>query len=636
MDNWTLLGKDVATLVTLDLLRVIFLNGTLQVWIRRKVHRAWRKRQRRLAVTQSASAPVGLIFARKSGLIPPTHDLTIRGIPNYGQTCFLNSVLQALTSLQPFLTYLERIVQLQHQQPSRECFSNVLWNLLQGLQHESLPRIDAREILARIGQHHQQFKSRHGGLVGKEQQDAQELLQALLDMVITDARLSKGSSLESSILSSDENEEFLSLSDFLVEMDKEQKTLLTFISEQNGHVNGGREELKVHDASKAYNGNHDSHSDLRLEEKKQEDFEDAREWRHANHANSLISPPFLTDGNETSEDATCNRDASERPLLSASTMLMLQTLSSVMPSPLSGWLGSTLQCCTCHHVRPIQNAPFLDIPIVPTSVSNFLSGSRGVQMPSSRLPACSLAQCLKEFTTVERVKDVECRNCTIRRDIAQLEEEVFMLQGAVTTLQSRKKIEQVEGLQHELAQQEFKLAILMNMDPDGCNDIQNLTASLDEMALGVGSRKTLERGYAKKCLLFTRCPNVLCLHVQRRYYDPVTNQMAKTMQHVDFPEVLDLSPYCAYGGGEKGMPSWAGRGSGSGMSGGEQSKGTLYRLMSVIEHCGSAFAGHYQTYRRVRTSDAERWVLISDQSITPIHWRDVRSSQAYMLFYESL
>jgi hypothetical protein len=123
---------------------------------------------------------------------------------------------------------------------------------------------------------------------------------------------------------------------------------------------------------------------------------------------------------------------------------------------------------------------------------------------------------------------------------------------------------------------------------------------------------------------------------QRRYYDPATGQMSKTNQHVDFPEVLDLSPYCAYGGGKEGMPSWAGRGSGSGISGGEISKGKLYRLMSVIEHRGNAFAGHYQTYRRVRSGDAGRWVLISDQNITPIRWRDVRSSQAYMLFYESL
>jgi hypothetical protein len=113
--------------------------------------------------------------------------------------------------------------------------------------------------------------------------------------------------------------------------------------------------------------------------------------------------------------------------------------------------------------------------------------------------------------------------------------------------------------------------------------------------------------------------------------------MAKTIQHVDFPEVLDLSPHCAYGGGKKGMLTWAGRGSGSGMCGDDKrSKGTPYKLMSVIEHRGSAFAGHHQTYQRVHSSNAERWVLISNQPITLIPWRVVQNSQAYMLFYKSL
>ena len=40
----------------------------------------------------------------------------IQGIPNFGQTCFMNSVLQSLASLEPFLAYLYRIIQVHHDQ----------------------------------------------------------------------------------------------------------------------------------------------------------------------------------------------------------------------------------------------------------------------------------------------------------------------------------------------------------------------------------------------------------------------------------------------------------------------------------------------------------------------------------------
>lgn len=166
--------------------------------------------------------------------------------------------------------------------------------------------------------------------------------------------------------------------------------------------------------------------------------------------------------------------------------------------------------------------------------------------------------------------------------------------------------------------------------------------TMDEIYFGVEKRKPVKRVTAQKCLLFTRLPNVLCLHVQRRYYDSSTDRMAKTRQHVSFPEVLDLSPYCAYGGGKQGMPSWAGSGVSNITSAGEspnkRSSCKLYRLMSVIEHLGNAYSGHYQTYRRFRSSDGstDEWVQISDQSITPIRWSAVQRCQAYMLFYEAM
>lgn len=77
------------------------------------------------------------------------------GIPNYGLTCFLNSVLQALASLEPFMVFLEHLVELK---------------------------------LEVVSQSHPQFKAQYGAVMNTEQQDAQELLQAALGMVVAEGQ----------------------------------------------------------------------------------------------------------------------------------------------------------------------------------------------------------------------------------------------------------------------------------------------------------------------------------------------------------------------------------------------------------------------------------------------------------------
>ena len=81
------------------------------------------------------------------------------------------------------------------------------------------------------------------------------------------------------------------------------------------------------------------------------------------------------------------------------------------------------------------------------------------------------------------------------------------------------------------------------------------------------------------------------------------------MQHINFPELLDLGDYCAYGGGggetigqnvplsnngnKRGSVDCDGSVIGSFTT---DQKPILYRLMSVIEHRGNVYAGHYLTF----------------------------------------
>lgn len=69
-----------------------------------------------------------------------------------------------------------------------------------------------------------------------------------------------------------------------------------------------------------------------------------------------------------------------------------------------------------------------------------------------------------------------------------------------------------------------------------------------------------------------------------------------------------------------------------------------YGLRAVIVHLGAVNSGHYVTYRRGPPppgpeGDAlygKKWYLTSDDQVEQTSWPVVRSSHAYMLFYERL
>jgi ubiquitin carboxyl-terminal hydrolase 1 len=303
-------------------------------------------------------------------------------------------------------------------------------------------------------------------------------------------------------------------------------------------------------------------------------------------------------------------------------------------------------------VRPIQNAPFLDIPVVPTSVPNYLAkahhpAARPPPPNTSPLPACTLDQCLADFTSVERVQDVECRPCTLQKEVEDLEEEALLLRGAIESMEKQIKqkggdpSDQVKCLHEDLSKIEIRLFQLKTLDPDE-EESSLFEQTLDndpwlediDGTVAPKKKRTLERCDAKKCLVLTRCPSILCCHVQLRYFDATTNRMEKCVQFVEFPQELDLSPYCVYG--PRASTPWA--------AGSQKEQHCMdrssdiggkmpYRLLAIIEHRGNAHSGHYVSYRRDHSG---KWFRISDSNVTPISWRQVRTCQAYMLFYEGM
>jgi len=367
--------------------------------------------------------------------------------------------------------------------------------------------------------------------------------------------------------------------------------------------------------------------------------------------------------------------------LSKAMQIMMTTISSISPSPLSGWCGSALMCRACRRVRPIHNTLFFDIPVVPTAVSQYVSrrsyhhspGEPPLK-PGARAPPCRLEECLEDFSSIERVHDVECKNCTIQAEIREQESEKEWqektIQGLLQSRRAKQRTNQpptdaattaagamstknsaadeFQHLRDELLAIEARLEMLRKIDPDDDEPIPALNH--DCLGGGGGSDDAkapenhipLKRSDAFKCLLLSRLPSVLSIHVQRRYFDPATGQESKTMQHVVFPEILDVAPYCAYGGAVRPEAPFAGTVNNS--SNGDGAGGGLiltapinYRLMSVVEHRGGAHSGHYVCFRRDPSSSCgTRWLWISDDTVRPCDWDTVRRCQAYMLFYEAI
>lgn len=145
-----------------------------------------------------------------------------------------------------------------------------------------------------------------------------------------------------------------------------------------------------------------------------------------------------------------------------------------------------------------------------------------------------------------------------------------------------------------------------------------------------GSQKVYTDGL--KQMLISSPPPVLTLHLKR--FQQVGFSVCKVNRHVQFPQVLDLAPYCT--ANCKGVP--------------EGQAQVLYSLYGIVEHSGTMRSGHYTAYVKARPAcptssnglpaPAEpvrgSWFHASDSSVQPVTESKAQGSQAYLLFYERM
>ncbi|KAL7574245.1 hypothetical protein ACA910_012500 [Epithemia clementina (nom. ined.)] len=687
---------------------------------------------------------------------------TIRGIPNFGQTCFLSSVLQSLASLTAFNIYLSTHIRsagikqrsfssFQFNDESNGSSSHYLTRLLwEGLQHingktesASTSAWDPRALLDVVGQSHKQFESIH------QQQDAQELLTALLDVLVQEQELRRSlrpvrrknrSWLGPRLPTTPEPEpvhfsysppaaawaispSFLrlqlaafvpgasaaSLSDEAVDetgydfdddmisvassaresarlrrrrrsqsvcdSSSNKTSLANYEQPDKGWSTDTAKLPEMNGTSEKMNGSfattkdHTLTSTNRGEEKKQEEFEQHVPRKQSEGDLTMVSfaeNDELDNENDSETVSALSSSGIIRPVshtpshLTAATQMrqpQLRSSAERLAMPLCGWMGSTLQCRTCCYVRPIQNVPFIDISVIPTGVARPYAASKD----GSNKP-CTVEECLSDFTKVERVEQVDCPSCTKQEHETKVQEEVdfwqFTLDDATNIQQTKlrrgcsAKCGDLQSIREELDRHSETLRQWRQINCDDADCASQISKLLGtERSDGKPPSNILLRRDASKCLFLTRLPPVLCLHVQRRYYDAQTARLSKTTQPVLFDEYLNVAPYCAYttslssnGPGSPGCfqkhraaaPSWIAGSPTTAITGPSAHIGTqrqiYYRLMAVLEHFGGANSGHYVCYRRSPTGE---WWYVSDNIVRQVSWQRVRQCQAYMLFYEN-
>ncbi|KAJ8391463.1 hypothetical protein AAFF_G00089370 [Aldrovandia affinis] len=138
---------------------------------------------------------------------------------------------------------------------------------------------------------------------------------------------------------------------------------------------------------------------------------------------------------------------------------------------------------------------------------------------------------------------------------------------------------------------------------------------------------------ALKQMLISSPPPVLTLHLKR--FQQISYSVCKVNRHVQFPQILDLAPFCSVNC--KNVP--------------EGQTQVLYSLYGIVEHSGTMRSGHYTAYVKARPStlttslngptaqgESEAlqgsWYHVSDTSVQLVPETKVQSSQAYLLFYE--
>jgi ubiquitin carboxyl-terminal hydrolase 1 len=288
-------------------------------------------------------------------------------------------------------------------------------------------------------------------------------------------------------------------------------------------------------------------------------------------------------------------------------------------NPLEGRIAQRVGCLACGHSDGISLIPF-----------NCLT------LPLGPYPSYHLSECLDEFTHLEVIDGVECRQCTLQDARSGLER---LLSRQLTPHLAESVQDRIAAIDKALAEDDFSDDTLTNR----CKIPKTRWAS---------SRKS-------KQTVIARPPKCLAVHVNRSVFDEMTGNLYKNQADVRFPTTLDLGPWCV-----NDAPLTPGHESRRHTNDPTPtvhsiadprismlpprsldptrrapSSPWLYELRAAVVHYGRHENGHYVCYRKYPSMATKPnfpgWWELSDHDVERVSESSVRQQgNVFMLFYE--
>lgn len=257
-------------------------------------------------------------------------------------------------------------------------------------------------------------------------------------------------------------------------------------------------------------------------------------------------------------------------------------------TPFDGKFAMRVGCLNCGDMEGIR-----------TGIISSVDLSLDLEMSKT-----SLDDLLKSYTAMEQIPGVECYRCSLneyRIDLQKKIEDSSNDKNEVLVNAFKKRVKEVDEV------------LLKKVIDD------NVYKRLKFPSYKVQADKTKQTMFARPN------PDVLMIHINRSVFDLRTGIARKNFASVDFPVVLDLTQFTADPSDPANNdPRYS-------MHGLATEEKDLYDLKAAVVHYGSAYFGHYISFRKFHGF----WWRISDDQVDLTTEAQVLNAQGvFMLFYE--